>query len=806
MRLLLTIVLITLFLMLDFNVAHGIMLNFKSEPFQGSVCQFLTPSQIQDAYGFNTLFKQGIYGNGSSVAIIVARGDPSLISDLNVFDSQYSLSPLVNGSNLLVEYPFGLPRHYTQKWATESALDVETFHSLAPGAKIYLVIAPNSSWLFNAINFTVNNLPVQTISISWGATELEYNNAGIQQVNQILSSAENKGINIFAASGDSGAYNGQGTLNVNYPASSPNVVSVGGTVLSVSSGGSYQSETAWNGSGGGESIFFGKLPFQPNISTARMVPDVAFNAGTALCAYINSSWGGYFGTSVAAPSWSALDALINQKTAGDLAFIDRSLYMVYYADGNLTFNNITSGCNDYYCADGTYNMVTGLGSPKAYSLIQALSKTNYKINFIVPLSGITFQINGVNYSNSVSLNFSFGEKVSVKAYSSDDINGRRYIFKNYSGLESSNSPNISFFVSASGSVGLNYLLQDRVEFFFENGTVNTTEFVDHGLTLNVSSQKYYNTSNVTYTLVGFRVDDGPTIFQNFGSFAVDSPLNVSFVWRLTPLSYVFLKDSPPGGKVNVSFIGFEPLSNLTAVYIGTVSNGGKVAAIHDSLVNVSANPEYYSGFRYGLENMSFRAPNLIYVYFIQEKRASLRFSNDQGYTVIPENVSVSYDGLTYLFNDSVWVPLNSSFKVNDVVFNGFDLLPKPTELDQSNISKTIILPVYNAVITVSTFLGIPIVGASVILNIGNHSVHNSTNFLGKTSFQNIPQKDYNLTVYAYGSKYSYKNENGSSQNIQISPLLYQIYLILGIVTLGLAGLTIFESIKRKRRQKKRIKI
>ena len=55
------------------------------------------------------------------------------------------------------------------------------------------------------------------------------------------------GITFIAASGDNGT--------VEYPSASPNVLSVGGTTLNLSSSGSYGSETAWFDSGGGYSQY-----------------------------------------------------------------------------------------------------------------------------------------------------------------------------------------------------------------------------------------------------------------------------------------------------------------------------------------------------------------------------------------------------------------------------------------------------------------------------------------------------------------------------------------------------------------------
>ena len=66
--------------------------------------------------------------------------------------------------------------------------------------------------------------------------------------------AGHNGITFVASSGDSST--------VQYPSSSPNVLSVGGTTLNVSNAGTYVSETAWNGSGGGKSLYEAEPSYQ----------------------------------------------------------------------------------------------------------------------------------------------------------------------------------------------------------------------------------------------------------------------------------------------------------------------------------------------------------------------------------------------------------------------------------------------------------------------------------------------------------------------------------------------------------------
>ena len=118
---------------------------------------------------------------------------------------------------------------------------------------------------------------------------------------QLDSNFTTPGVTFLAASGDSGAYgNGGYQVAVNYPAASPNVVSVGGTSIVIDSAGDYPGtgptgEIGWGdgtnsgsngGSGGGLSTVESEPAWQTSVvstsidsSRARAVPDVAMDSG-----------------------------------------------------------------------------------------------------------------------------------------------------------------------------------------------------------------------------------------------------------------------------------------------------------------------------------------------------------------------------------------------------------------------------------------------------------------------------------------------------------------------------------------------
>jgi hypothetical protein len=365
-----------------------------------------TPAQISAAYGFNqvtftTTTGQTIQGDGSgqTIAIVDAYGDPNIFSDVNTFDQTFTTTK--NGTTgtyynlygssssfLTVATPQGTPTTDTG-WALEITLDVEWAHAIAPGAKILLVEANSTSLtsLLAGVSYAAAQPGVVAVSMSWGSPEFSGENtfdsyfttpAGHLGGSNGLGGANIAGgITYVAASGDSGA-------GVCYPAASPNVLSVGGTSLTLSSSGGYGSETAWSGSGGGYSGFEAEPTYQNSVQSTgmRSNPDVAYNAdpNNGYWIYDSLGYAGYSGwlqvggTSAAAPQWAALVAIADQGRAinghGSLDGATQTLPAIYALPAS-DFHDITSGSNGYPATTG-YDPVTGRGSPIANLVISGL--------------------------------------------------------------------------------------------------------------------------------------------------------------------------------------------------------------------------------------------------------------------------------------------------------------------------------------------------------------------------------------------------------------------------------------------------
>ena len=182
---------------------------------------------------------------------------------------------------------------------------MEWAHAIAPSAKILLVEAdtPSGANLMKAVDYARARTDVVSVSMSWGGQEFK----GETSLDSHFTSTH--GIAFFASSGDSGA-------GTSWPAASPKVIAVGGTHIRLSSSGTFVSETAWDGSGGGISVYEKEPAYQKtyNISRShgmRATPDVAYNAdpSSGFSVYHAGGWYVVGGTSAGAPQWAAIAAL-----------------------------------------------------------------------------------------------------------------------------------------------------------------------------------------------------------------------------------------------------------------------------------------------------------------------------------------------------------------------------------------------------------------------------------------------------------------------------------------------------------------
>ena len=339
-----------------------------------------SPRQVAQLYQFPL----DVDGTGQTVGILELGGGYRPSDLTGYFSALGTAEP--NVIAVSVDGEINQPTDPTSSDA-EVLLDIEVLGAVAPGAKIVVYFAPNTSQGFHDALTTaihdVRNKP-SVISISWGDAECTWTAQSMTAFDSAAQDAAALGITICAASGDSGSSDGvtDGANHVDFPASSPHVLACGGTSLQMANG-VIVSETAWNdgaqGAGGGG--FSNQFPFpawqasaniKPPYGGGRGVPDVSGHAdpeagynvlvdGTALV---------MGGTSAVAPLWSALIALLNQKLGKPLGFLQPTLYALPQTAG--AFHDIVTGSNGAFSAGPGWDAATGLGSPSGQRLLQVL--------------------------------------------------------------------------------------------------------------------------------------------------------------------------------------------------------------------------------------------------------------------------------------------------------------------------------------------------------------------------------------------------------------------------------------------------
>ena len=319
-------------------------------------------------------------GTGQTVALIDAYSYPNAESDLAKYRETYGLEACtkangcfkkVNEKGEEANYPKE-SEEFEQKllegdWRLESALDLDMVSAVCPHCHILLVEATTQEPKDTAASATeAAKLSATEISNSYGYPE---NNEtycpGKKGCSEYLSSYDHAGIPVMVSAGDSGYDNGVGAPS--WPATSPNVIAVGGTTLRRAKNARGWSESVWFDSGGGCSLYEAKPKWQTDKGCAKRTDnDIAAvaNPETPVSIY-EGGWSLVGGTSVALPLTAAIEAHANSATKEAAA-------EAFYKKPSMTFD-ITEGDNGsctppeedaYLCtAKVGYDGPTGWGTP-----------------------------------------------------------------------------------------------------------------------------------------------------------------------------------------------------------------------------------------------------------------------------------------------------------------------------------------------------------------------------------------------------------------------------------------------------------
>jgi kumamolisin len=343
-----------------------------------------SPPQVAQLYQF----PQGATGAGQTIALIELGGGYQQ-SDLTTFFSNLGINP-PTVTAISVDSATNQPTGDPNSADAEVLLDIEVSGAVAPGAAIAVYFAPNTTQGFlDAITTAVHDQTTNpnVISISWGGAESTWTSQAMQSYDQAFQDAVALGVMVCTASGDDGSEDDQtdGQAHVDFPSSSPNVLSCGGTTLE-SSNGTIQSEVVWNdgsgngASGGGVSETFPLPAYQQSANVpvsvntgfvGRGVPDVAGDADpdTGYNVEVDGQAIVVGGTSAVAPLWAGLIALLNQQLGKSVGFLNNSIYGALSTTG---FNDIVSGNNGAYSAGPGWDACTGWGSPIGTALLGGL--------------------------------------------------------------------------------------------------------------------------------------------------------------------------------------------------------------------------------------------------------------------------------------------------------------------------------------------------------------------------------------------------------------------------------------------------
>jgi len=384
---------------------------FQIQPALANSPSGLSPDKIRAAYNLPST------GGSGTIAIVDAYDDPTALSDLTVFSSQFGL-PFPNFEKHTMSS--GVPEN--DSWAVEISLDVQWAHAIAPNAKILLVEANSETSLdlLAGVDYARGRSDVVAVSMSWGSSEFA------KQLSYDSHFTSAFGAAFFASAGDSGA-------NVSWPASSPGVVGVGGTRLVFDGNGSFSSETAWSGSGGGVSSLESEPNYQstygiPESNGKRVTPDVSYNADPVSGVSVyddtpyqgSTGWRIVGGTSAGPPQWAAIQSL-GLSASNDNLYRDAKTagYPFYFRD-------VTKGSNGNPAKAG-YDLVTGLGSPLTLNFAQSTMPPNITVlspsNQVYNNNSVPLTYTIASYAPVVWTGFSLDGKMNTTVTGNSTITG-----------------------------------------------------------------------------------------------------------------------------------------------------------------------------------------------------------------------------------------------------------------------------------------------------------------------------------------------------------------------------------------------
>jgi hypothetical protein len=318
-----------------------------------------SPANLQSAYGLQSDSE----GMRQTVAVVVPYDDPTAEADLAIYRSQYGLPPCTTADGCFTKVDLSSTPTNNAGWAQEAQIDMDVVSAICPMCHILLAeaAAPDMPDLGSAVQAAVAD-HAHVVDFTPNTPEFSGETSDDTYFDQ-------PGVAVVTAAGDAG-------FGVSYPAASPYVTAVGGTVLTANSSVARGwTETAWPGTGAGCSAYEPQPSFQASVNagcSGRMDNDVAAVAASASSptpvafydSFDTTGWAEAGGTPVAASVVAGIYALAGTPAAG-------SNPASYPYSHPVMLNDVTSG-NDgtcsvtAWCTAGTgYDGPTGEGTPAA---------------------------------------------------------------------------------------------------------------------------------------------------------------------------------------------------------------------------------------------------------------------------------------------------------------------------------------------------------------------------------------------------------------------------------------------------------
>ncbi|HEY1702419.1 MAG TPA: S53 family serine peptidase [Trebonia sp.] len=342
------------------------------------VCGY-TPQQLRSAYGVGP-----DSGQGARIAIVLNASLPSMLSDANRFFAAHHVPGFASGQFTVNAGPGFAASCGDQADLPEEALDVETAHTMAPAARIVYVAADctadgSQTGLLDAETRVVDQHLADVATESYSQIESQFSPATAAAWTQVLEQGAAEGIGFDFDSGDGGDLAGvgpDGGTAVDFPATDPWAMAVGGTTLEIGRTGTVTGELGWGdnvaqedaagtayasgpppgafseGSTGGRSRLFPEPAYQRGtvpvaLSTSdgtmpagREVPDIAADASPVTGWLIGfTPPGGTYsqmvsgGTSGASPIVASLEADAKRAAGHAIGFANPLLYDLRHSAG-----------------------------------------------------------------------------------------------------------------------------------------------------------------------------------------------------------------------------------------------------------------------------------------------------------------------------------------------------------------------------------------------------------------------------------------------------------------------------------------